>query len=155
MSDYQAIVELLYRYAELVDGGDFEGVARLFEHGTITAAGSDHADCGHDAVLARYVDWTRRHADGTPRTKHVTSNPIVEISPDGLHATVRSYFTVLQQTAAVPLQPIIAGRYEDRMERVDGTWRFAHRHMIPELFGDLSDHLHQPIDRTQHTGGST
>jgi 3-phenylpropionate/cinnamic acid dioxygenase small subunit len=150
VNDHQAIVELLYRYAELVDGGDYEGVARMFEHGAITAEGSDHADRGHDAVLARYVDWTRRHDDGTPRTKHVTTNPIVAI--DGDTATVRSYFTVLQQTASVALQPIIAGRYEDRMKRAENGWRFVHRHMVPELFGDLSDHLNQPI--RQDEGGS-
>jgi hypothetical protein len=48
---------------------------------------------------------------------------------------------VLQQTANLSLQPIISGRYHDRFERVDGVWRFTHRHIISELVGDLSQHL--------------
>lgn len=145
VADRLAITDLLYRYAELVDAGDYDGVAALFEHGAIGSVGTDHVDAGVEAVLARYIDWTKRHADGTPRTKHVTSNVIVELGADGVSATARSYFTVLQQTDVIPLQPIIAGRYEDRFERVDGMWRFVHRQMIPELVGDLRDHLLQNL----------
>jgi hypothetical protein len=47
---------------------------------------------------------------------------------------------VLQQTAEVPLQPIIAGRYHDEFRR-DVQWRFTRRHMIVDLVGDLSRHL--------------
>ena len=43
-----------------------------------------------------------------------------------------------------PLQPIIAGRYSDRFERVDGVWRFSERIIHPELYGDLSHHLRGP-----------
>lgn len=145
VGDRLAITGLLYRYAELVDAGDFEGVAALFEHGAISAVGSDHVDQGADAVLARYVNWTKRHADGTTRTKHVTTNVIIELDEGGDTASARSYFTVLQQTDVLPLQPIIAGRYEDRFERVGGTWRFVHRRMVPELVGDLRDHLLQSM----------
>jgi len=145
VADRLAITELLYRYAELVDAGDYEGVATLFEHGAIGSVGTDHVDEGYDAVLARYVDWTKRHADGTTRTKHVTTNVIVELDEGGATASARSYFTVLQQTDVIPLQPIIAGRYEDRFEKVDGAWRFVERRMVPELIGDLSDHLLQQL----------
>ena len=32
--DVQAITALVYRYAELIDAGDLDGVAGLFEHAT-------------------------------------------------------------------------------------------------------------------------
>jgi hypothetical protein len=117
-------------------------VAELFRDAGMSSEGSDHVDRGYDEVYRRYVDWTRRLDDnGTPHTKHVTTNVVVDVDHAAGTAEARSYFTVLQQTDVLPLQPIIAGRYRDRFERVDATWRFAHRHMLPDLFGDLREHL--------------
>jgi len=48
---------------------------------------------------------------------------------------------VLQQTDALPLQPIICGRYHDTFQRIDGRWWFATRTMFVDLVGDLSHHL--------------
>jgi 3-phenylpropionate/cinnamic acid dioxygenase small subunit len=140
-SAYQAICNLLYRYAELIDDGDFEGIAKLFAHARIvTPTGVIES---YDGVLAMYVNSTRRYLNerpdgrphGRPLTQHVISNPIIEI--DDLTATARSRFTVLQQTPDLPLQAIIAGRYHDRFDCVDGKWRFSER----EMKTDLSQHL--------------
>ena len=139
--DAREIENLLYRYAERIDAGDFAGVADLFAHGEITVEGSDASTRGREAVQRLYETTTRRYEeDGTPRTRHVVTNAIVEVDAAG-HATCRSCFTVLQQTPKLPLQPIITGRYHDRFERVDGGWRFASRRMILDQFGDLSQHL--------------
>jgi 3-phenylpropionate/cinnamic acid dioxygenase small subunit len=143
-----AIVELLYTYAERIDLGDFEGVADLFSHGAITGD-DDTVICeGREAVLAMYTGATRRYPDGTPRTEHVTTNAIVDVDEDAGTATCRSYFTVLQEVkGAVALQPVISGRYHDRFERADGEWRFTTRKMIPELIGELGHHLLYPYAR--------
>jgi hypothetical protein len=66
---------------------------------------------------------------------------VIEIDAAAASATARSYFTVLQATPAVPLQPIVAGRYHDRFERRDGAWRFADRLIFVDLVGNVSDHL--------------
>jgi 3-phenylpropionate/cinnamic acid dioxygenase small subunit len=136
-----AIANLVFLYAERIDGGDFAGVAELFRFGEITTEGDAARHRGFDQVFQMYEGWTRRHQDGTPRTKHVTTNLIIEMDDESGVAEGRSYFTVLQQTEALPLQPIIAGRYHDRFERADGSWRFAHRHILVDLVGDLSQHL--------------
>jgi hypothetical protein len=96
-----------------------------------------------DEVLALYRSSTRRYEDdGTPKTKHVTTNLIIDADTDEGTATCRSYFTVLQAVpGSLGLQPIVAGRYRDRFARVDGSWRFAARHMIVDLVGDVSQHL--------------
>ena len=47
------IANLVYRYAELVDAGDYDGIGALFAQGGISAAGSDAVDEGHDAVVDR------------------------------------------------------------------------------------------------------
>ncbi len=88
-----------------------------------------------------FTSSTRRYPDGTPRTKHVTTNLIVEVDEGSGTATCRSYFTVLQQAPALPLQPVIAGRYHDRFLREDGEWHFAERRFLIDLVGDLSQHL--------------
>jgi hypothetical protein len=90
-----------------------------------------------------YTTSTRRYPDdGTPKTKHVITNVMVEIDEVSASATGRSYFTVLQAVpGALALQPVIAGRYHDRFETVGGRWRFAARHMLVDLVGDLSQHM--------------
>ena len=137
-----AIANLIHTYAERIDLGDFDGLADLFAHAEITAEGRDTPTRGRDEVLAMYTASTRRYDNGTPRTKHVTTNLIVEVDEGGETAAGRSYFTVLQHVpGALALQPIISGRYHDRFALVDGAWRFESRHMIVDLVGDLSHHL--------------
>lgn len=139
ISDEQQIANLVYRYAELIDTGDYEGLGALFEHAVVTTDASDDVRQGAAAMTAQMTQWTKKHPDGTPRTRHVTSNLIVDV--DGDTATCRSYYTVFQQTDKIPLQPIISGRYHDEFRRIDGRWWFTKRHYINELFGNLSDHL--------------
>ena len=141
MSDAHLVTNLLYRYAELVDAGDLTAVADLFADADIVVDGTVvcHGTAQVHALLSSMI---RLHDDGTPRTKHVITNPIVEFEADGRRATVRSYYTVLQQTDRVPLQIVAAGRYRDEFERDGETWRFAVRdYSFLDLVGDVSDHL--------------
>ncbi len=137
----EAVERLILTYAERIDRGDFAGVGELFAEGVI--AGPDGAALARGREQARqlYERTTRRYEDGTPRTKHVTSNLIVDVDEAAGTARARSYFTVLQALPGLPLQPIVAGRYEDRFERDGGRWRFSERRMFVELVGDVSRHL--------------
>ncbi len=140
MDDAQHIANCIYAYAERIDLGDFEGVAQVLAHADVTFEGVEGSQRGVDALTALYASTTKRYDDGTPKTKHVTTN--VAITLDGDSANASSYFTVLQAVPGMlPLQPIIAGRYRDRFERVDGKWRFSARHVTVDLLGDLSAHL--------------
>ena len=134
------IENLVYAYAERIDAGDLTGVAELFRHGRIEAAPGVVLE-GVDAVRKLYESSTRLYDDGTPRTRHVTTNVIVEVDDGADTATARSSYTVVQQTDALPLQPIIVGRYRDSFHRVDGRWCFDTRQMFVDLTGDLSHHL--------------
>ena len=142
MNDARGSIEnLLYRYAELIDAGDYEGIGELFAHGAIADEGGTPMATGAEAVTKLYYTTTRKYDNGTPRTQHILTNPLVEIAADGATATCRSRFTVLQQTDVLPLQAIISGAYADSFENVDGTWRYTEKRMIMRLFGDLSQHL--------------
>jgi hypothetical protein len=124
----EAITKLIYTYAERIDAGDFAGVA--------------DAVSGREAIEALYGRTTRRYEDGTPKTKHVMTNVMVDVADDGGSASSRSYFTVLQ---AVPgelaLQPVIAGRYRHTYTRTDGSWEVATMHITIDLVGDLGHHM--------------
>ncbi len=137
------VAELIYTYGEMVDTGNFEGIGEMFAHAEITTEGFGDLRRGTDAVRAMYEETTRRYPDdGTTKTKHVMTNVIVQIDEDADTAISRSYFTVLQAVpGALALQPIVAGRYRHRFERVDGVWRIAGMHIIVDLVGDVSQHL--------------
>ena len=141
-SPYEAITRLLFTYAQRIDDGDFEGIGEHFAHATMTFEGFGEAVTGAEAITALYHRTTRRYENGTPNTKHVITNVMVDVADDGRTATSRSYFTVLQ---AVPgelgLQPIIAGRYRNGYEKFEGHWRFSSVHIIIELMGDLGHHM--------------
>jgi hypothetical protein len=139
-SDEPAILGLLHRYCELQDAADVDAVSALFAHAAYRVQGGPSV-FGAAAVAALKRAHDKVHDDGTFRTKHVTTNTIVELDPDGRRATTRSYFTVFQATAALPLQCVIAGRYLDAFEKVDDRWRFTDRLIVSDLVGDLSHHI--------------
>ena len=144
----QRIEELLYAYAERIDAGDFAEVGALFADGEIRVAEDGPSIRGAEGVWQLYAATVRLYGDGTPRTKHVTSNVMGEVDEAVGTATARSYFTVLQQLEDFPLQVIVAGRYHDTFARVGGVWRFKVRRMYVDLQGDLGRHLLVELPRS-------
>jgi 3-phenylpropionate/cinnamic acid dioxygenase small subunit len=140
VSDEQAIRNLLYRYMDATDAGDFATRAELFAHATVWFPEPIGALRG--AAVAELFRSRQRMYAGIPRTTHLSTNVIIDFDDDGLGATVQSRYLVLQETPDFPLQPIIVGRYHDRFERVDGMWRFAERRFLIDLVGDMSAHQH-------------
>jgi 3-phenylpropionate/cinnamic acid dioxygenase small subunit len=89
-----------------------------------------------------YERTTRRYEDGTPRTRHVTSNLILDLDESAGEANGRCTYVVFQSLPDFPLQPIVTGRYHDRFSSHDGDgWRFRERRMFVDAAGDLSRHL--------------
>lgn len=145
MDSARLIENLLYAYAERIDLGDLDGVAELFTHATIFGQENGPPETqfhGREGARKMYGMSTRLYEDdGTPKTKHITTNPIIEVDDAAGTATCRSYYCVVQATPVLPLQPIIAGRYHDTFHVVDGEWWFATRTLFVDLMGDLSQHL--------------
>ncbi|MFJ1793800.1 nuclear transport factor 2 family protein [Kitasatospora griseola] len=135
----QAIENLIARYAELVDDGDFAGLGALLADATFTGSGEPVR--GREAIERMFRDTLIVYADGTPRTQHMTTNVAVEVDEEAGTASARSYVTVFQSLPELPLQPVVCGRYQDRFERRDGQWRFTERRFRATLVGDVSRHL--------------
>jgi len=138
-----AVAALILGYAERLDAGDLAGVAALFRDAIYRSAQGGTYE-GSAAVLEVLTRKVILYGDGTPRTKHVTTNLLIEVDASDATASARSYFTVFQATERLPLQPIIAGRYHDRFARTDGAWRFVDRLILVDLVGDLSQHVRSP-----------
>ncbi len=145
MDDARQIENLLYTYAERIDGGDLAGVAELFTHGRIHGMEDPSPEAvfeGRDGVAKLYDLSTRIYEDdGTPKTHHITTNIRLEIADDGQTASSRAYYCVMQATDVLPLQPIITGRYHDTFHKIAGEWWFDTRVMFVDQMGDLSQHL--------------
>lgn len=139
-ADKLAITELLYRYAELIDAGDFDGVGRLLARATFGGSGPQGAS-GAENIAKLFGATTRRYPGhgNTPRTRHLVLNPIVDVTDNT--ASARSTFCVVQNTETVPLQPIVVGRYSDTFSCDDAGWYFTSRRVDVEMIGDISAHL--------------
>ncbi|MGW1173297.1 nuclear transport factor 2 family protein [Kitasatospora sp. NPDC002543] len=143
MPGHRVVENLIMRYAELVDDGDFAGLGALLAD-AVFVGGDGEPVRGSGAIEAMFRELLIVHPDGTPRTQHVTSNVAVEVDEEAGTAVARSYVTVLQALPELPLRAIAAGRYHDRFARgEDGRWRFAERRVRITLFGDVSRHLRQ------------
>jgi ketosteroid isomerase-like protein len=137
----RAIENLIATYAELVDHADFAGLGALLADATFTGSGAPVS--GAIAIEQMFRDMLVVYDDGTPRTKHVTTNIIIDADEQAGTAAARSYVTVFQARSGLALQAIMSGRYQDRFVRRDGHWRFTERRVRIDLVGDLSGHLRQ------------
>lgn len=140
LSDGDQVRNLLGRYCERLDLGDYDGVGELFSGGRLATDDDTVLATGATEVAEFYRRGTKLHGP-TPRTKHLVIDTILE--PSGPASMVaRSSYLVLQAVdGALALQPIIAGRYVDTFHLVGNAWVWAERRFTVDLMGDLSHHL--------------
>ncbi|MEU1521041.1 nuclear transport factor 2 family protein [Nocardia rhamnosiphila] len=149
-SDHHAIERLIHLYPYYLDAGRFDMLGRLFEHGDLYIGAELVAHRDPSAVAALWRRYVRVYPNGTPRTRHVVSNVMID-SEGADHASAYSCVMVLQQPPGLTLRPIITGDYLDRFDKVDGQWWFTERRVGNDLFGDLSHHLLEPMPVVDET----
>jgi SnoaL-like domain len=141
MSDEWEIVALVNSYALLLDAGDMDAVAGLFEHATWRS--EPYGTVLHGSAEVRTVyEKVKVDDSGAPGTKHLLTNLTVHLEPGASSASSHCYWTVLQKvTAGRGIDAILSGQYVDRFEKVDGAWRFTDRLTTVDLTGDQSGHV--------------
>ncbi|HVU61610.1 MAG TPA: nuclear transport factor 2 family protein [Mycobacteriales bacterium] len=138
---HEEIRNLLGRYCELMDAGDFAGLAALFADGELADQDGNVFATGAAQMQAMWEAQTKVY-DGSPRTRHITANPVIDVDDASGTATCFSSYVVFQGADGFAFQPIVSGRYTDRFTRaVDGTWHFTQRQYALDHVGDLSHHL--------------
>ena len=113
----------------------------LFAEGRLTTDDGTVLATGAGEVAAFYRRGTQLH-DGRRAPSTSWPTPSWRSPPDGSAIVARSSYVVLQAVdGELALQPIIAGRYVDSFERVDGAWTWTERSFAVDLLGDLAHHL--------------
>jgi 3-phenylpropionate/cinnamic acid dioxygenase small subunit len=138
MDDVQAIKNVIMSYAELLDLGDLDGLSNVFARATVHTPGG--APLRGAEAYRDFIEHRVQFYDGIPSTKHVISNVMVEIEHERA-ASARSYYTALQARPELPLQPILAGRFHDRLARDHEGWHIVERVIYADLIGDVRYHL--------------
>jgi 3-phenylpropionate/cinnamic acid dioxygenase small subunit len=140
VGDRDEISALVHRYAELLDGGDMDGVVALFAAATWRSDATGAVLQTPEEIRAVY-DRIELY-DGTPKTRHLMNNLTIDLVDGADEASGRCYYTVLQGLeAGAPIQIILSGRYHDRYRRGPDGWEFADRLFIVDLAGDQARHF--------------
>jgi len=144
-SPHEEIRNLLGRYCELMDLGDFAGLAAMFANADLADQDGNVFASGAAAMQAMWEAQTITY-DGSPRTRHITANPVIEVDLEAGTASCSSSYVVFQGIDDFAFQPIISGRYLDRFGLDDsGAWQFAERRYAVDHVGDLSHHLRMQV----------
>ncbi|MFE3737005.1 nuclear transport factor 2 family protein [Streptomyces sp. NPDC059134] len=140
LSSARQIENLIARYSHLVDEGDFAEFGALFDEADFVFG--EVSIRGEKAIADVIGSTLVVHDDGTLRTRHITTNLLIEVNEDEDSAVARSYYNILQSVPGLlPLQMVAGGRYRDRFERRDGLWSFARREITIDFTGDTRFHL--------------
>jgi ketosteroid isomerase-like protein len=136
MPDADEITALVLSYARLLDMGDVDAVAALFEHSTWRSLPSGFVLSGTEEV--RPVFENLLDQVGTHPTKHLITNLSIDVEPDATTASSHCYWTVLQNTTAGRIDVTLSGQYTDSFEKIDDSWRFTDRLITVDLTGGRS-----------------
>ena len=153
MSDRGAIENLMVLYTEALDGGAFEPLGELFEHGSVTIEGGPHSGrqaAARTAVAELYRSIVALDPDlGVTGTRHFITNIFIEIDDAGRNAIGRSYFAVTQQTTALPLQLVACGGLSRSLRSDRRHVALRARRIVCDQVGDLSQHMLLALDKSR------
>ena len=122
--DRAEIRDLAGRYSHGIDLGDAAAWAEVFtEDGVMEMAAQGYSITG-DQLRGLAGNGESRDGGG----RHIPTTFVIDGAGD--EATMRSYVTVV--STADPARIVFQGRYEDRLRRVDGRWRIAHRKILTD-----------------------
>ncbi|MDX3810472.1 nuclear transport factor 2 family protein [Bosea thiooxidans] len=135
--DDRAIRRLISEYCYCLDQHRLKDVGDLFAENGIWAAkyGSATGPAAIQTLLTKLVPVR-------PARKHFVTNVILDAEPD--HVRAVSYYLVVREADAGGPQVSVVGTYFDRLQKIDGSWKFIHRKLQQDIAGDLGLALPTP-----------
>lgn len=129
LEDKHAIEELIARYNQSLDGGDYaQWVACWADDAVLDGIGKLLTGKAQIQAFAdQYESTTRSRINGL---KHYTVNILYTVTGD--KATSSSYLQLVSATDK-GVKIIFTGRYEDDLKRVNGQWQFARRKLHQDM----------------------
>jgi len=114
---------IIHDYADAIDEGDFDTIARLFASGCLVLHERGEAAPivldGADAIVA-FLTGVAKITSGPALTRHLVSN--IKTDVDGDHATALATFVVFHLSAGQSGQPATVGRYRWSFGRSGDGW---------------------------------
>ena len=131
--DRSEIIVLAGRYSQSLDLRDPDGWRACFTDDAVMEMELQQLWITGDALWGLASGVTDDDDDRVSR--HQPSNFVID--GDGDEATMSSYCTVVSGGSrdnpfGEPARITFQGRYEDRLRRVDGAWKIAHRKIITD-----------------------
>ena len=122
--DRAEIRDLAGRYSHALDLGDPAAWAEVFTEDGVMEMVAQGYDITGDQLRGLAGTGEPREGGG----RHIPTTFVIDGAGDD--ASMRSYVTVVG--TADPARIVFQGRYEDRLRRVDGRWRIAHRRILTD-----------------------
>ena len=124
LADRQDCADLIVRTARAIDRCD-EALLREQFH---PDAHDDHG--GFKGSIDEFAKWVMPVLGTMERTQHILGQMLIEV--DGDTAASETYFEAHHELMIenVMQHMIAAGRYLDKFERRDGTWKMSSRHAV-------------------------
>ena len=131
--DRSEIIVLAGRYSQSLDLRDPDGWRSCFTDDAVMEMELQELWITGDALWGLASGVTDNDDDRVSR--HQPSNFVID--GDGDEATMKSYCTVVTAGSrdnpfGEPARITFQGRYEDRLRRVDGAWKIAHRKILTD-----------------------
>ena len=131
--DRSEIILLAGRYSQSLDLRDADGWRSCFTDDAVMEMELQQLWITGDALWNLSSD--AGDSDDDRVSRHQPSNFVID--GDGDEATMKSYCTVVSAGSrgnpfGEPARITFQGRYEDRLRRVDGAWKIAHRKIITD-----------------------
>jgi len=131
--DRSEIIVLAGRYSQSLDLRDPDGWRSCFTDDAVMEMELQELWITGDALWGLASGVTDNDDDRVSR--HQPSNFVID--GDGDEATMKSYCTVVSGGSrdnpfVEPARITFQGRYEDRLRRVDGAWKIAHRKILTD-----------------------
>ena len=131
--DRSEIINLAGRYSQSLDLRDSDGWRACFTDDAVMEMELQELWITGDALWSLASGASDKPGDRVSR--HQPSNFVID--GDGDQATMKSYCTVVSAGSrdnpfGEPARITFQGRYEDRLRRVDGAWKIAHRKIITD-----------------------
>jgi ketosteroid isomerase-like protein len=159
--DKLEIQELIYRYSDGVNRGDLTAIRSVFADDALWE--SPLLGFRHESADA-FVDFFRVNTITSELLIQTPHCPVIELTgPDSARATTTihefSKGTAVEdgpfgpQGAEINFQDY--GIYYDDLARIDGEWKFTHRHFVPTYLESGVVNGEAPIERSRLIGRAT
>ncbi|HUJ64237.1 MAG TPA: nuclear transport factor 2 family protein [Acidimicrobiales bacterium] len=143
LASQRQIERMIYEVGYALEAGDFTRVGELMGDATL---GADRigrkAFRGAEEIRDQYTRTNVVYPDRGRASKEIYHNILVDIDLDANRARSVTSYTVAHQAPGEQFALIVAGKYEDEWERVDGTWRWRDRYIVVQYENDLDRHMH-------------